>query len=122
MPTKAHRHANARPKPRNARRISGGAIRRSQVPVPSGTTASTGNTSAGGATAELLERYKREKKRERDTKGGGRRYINHRNERATGGAGFSNRNKVEDSQARRLGEYGHHFSSASALLKAHVTA
>lgn len=26
---------------------------------------------------------------------------------------FSNRNKVEDSQARRLGEYGYHFSSAS---------
>jgi len=33
--TKVHRHANARPKPRNARRISGGAIRCSQVPVPS---------------------------------------------------------------------------------------
>lgn len=27
---------------------------------------------------------------------------------------FSNRNKVEDSQARRLEEYGYHFSSASA--------
>lgn len=40
-------------------------------------------------------------------------YINHRNERATEGMGFSNRNKVEDSQARRLGEYGYHFSSAS---------
>lgn len=42
-------------------------------------------------------------------------YINHRNEGELPKAPrFSNRNKVEDSQARRLEEYGYHFSSASA--------
>lgn len=54
--TKAHRHANARPKPRNARRISGSAIRCSQVPIPSDDdNDGDDNGGSGGVVARAIQ-------------------------------------------------------------------
>lgn len=110
--TKVHRHATARPKPRDARCISGGAIRCNQVPVPSDDNDDDGGGGgSGGVAAQAIQT------REKTGEILGEEAVLHKSPKRESyrrHRGFSNRNKVEDSQAGRLGEYGYHFSSASA--------